>query len=153
MAVKEKTVVTMTMNATGETHARSKIGARDVSSVIDEPTERGGTNAGLTPTETLMASLLGCTNVITKRIAHTMGVEMGEMHVDLAAQFDRRGVQLAEEVDVPFQTVTLTIDVATDATPEQMEVIKADLQKFCPIAKVIRASGTTIHEHWTTRPL
>ena len=76
MAIRQKTVIQMKINATGETHARSKVRARDVESTIDEPLERDGTNQGLSPTETLMASLIGCTNVITKRIAHGMGVEM-----------------------------------------------------------------------------
>lgn len=153
MAIREKTTITMKMSGTGETHARSQVTVRDRTSTIDEPEARGGTNQGLTPTETLMASLIGCTNVITKRIAHGMGVEVGEMSIALSAEFDRRGVTLQEEVDVPFRSVTMDIEVATDASDEQLERIKADLQKFCPIAKVIRGSGTTITENWTTRPL
>lgn len=153
MAIREKTITTMKMSAVGETHARSKVSVRDVSSVIDEPEVRGGTNQGLTPTETLMASLIGCTNVITNRIAHAMGVEIGGMTIALTTEFDRRGVSLQEEVEVPFQSVTMDIEVATDASADQLDKIKADLGRFCPIAKVIRASGTTINENWTTRPL
>ena len=153
MAIRQKTTIQMKLAATGETHARSRIRARDVESTIDEPLERQGTNQGLSPTETLMASLIGCTNVISKRIAHGMGVEMGEMEVALTSDFDRRGVMLADEVERPFANIVLDITVATDATPEQLEAIKADLQKYCPIAKVIRGSGVTITENWTTKPL
>ena len=153
MAIRQKTVVQMRLNATGETHARSKVSARDVESVIDEPLERDGTNLGLTPTETLMASLIGCTNVISKRIAHGMGVEMGELDVQLTANFDRRGTMLMEEVERPFSDIVMDISVATNATPEQLEAIKSDLVKYCPIAKVIRGSGVTITENWTTTPL
>ena len=95
MAIRQKTVIQMKLDATGETHARSKIRARDLVSTIDEPIARDGTNEGLTPTETLMAALIGCTNVITKRIAHGMGVEMGELEVSLTSDFDRRGVTRA----------------------------------------------------------
>ena len=151
--IKQKTTVQMKLSATGQTHARSRIAARDVISTIDEPLERDGTNQGPTPTETLMASLMGCTNVIAKRIAHGMGVEMGEMQIALTASFDRRGTMLLEEIEVPFQDVVLDITVATNATPEQLETIKTDLARFCPIAKVIRAAGTRITENWTTTPL
>ena len=151
--VRPKATITMQMAGTGQTHARSRIDVRDVFSVIDEPLVRGGSNLGLSPTETLMASLIGCTNVIAKRIAHGMGVEMGEMKVALGAQFDRRGTMLAEEVEQPFSDIVLDIEVATNATPEQLEAIKADLRKFCPIAKVIRGSGVSITENWTTKPL
>lgn len=151
--VRQKTHVAMQMTATGETHARSRIRSRDVEGVVDEPPERGGTNEGLTPTETLMASLIGCTNVITKRIAHGMGVAMGEMTVSLSATLDRRGTMLMEEVERPFSDIVMDITVETDATPEQMAAIRADLEKFCPIAKVIRGSGVSITEYWTTKPL
>ena len=153
VTIKPKTTVTMKLSAVGETHARSRIATRDLNSTIDEPVARDGTNQGFSPTETLIASLIGCTNVISKRIAHGMGVEMGEMKIEAAAEFDRRGVMLQEELDVPFKRVTLDIEVATDATPDQLEAIKTDLAKFCPIAKVIRGAGTEIVENWTTTPL
>lgn len=151
--IKPKTTIKMSMTATGETHARSIVSARDVAAVIDEPVVRGGTNQGLSPTETLMSSLIGCTNVVSKRIAHGMGVEMGEMNVALSADFNRLGVMLQEEVEMPFANIVMDIEVKTDATPEQLEAIKTDLAKFCPIAKVIRGAGITITENWITKPL
>ena len=149
----QKSEVIMSMSATGETHARTKINIRDVSSVIDEPEARGGTNQGLTPTETLMASLIGCTNVISKRIAHKMGIELGEMDIQLSAKFDRRGTMLEEEIDVPFSEVIMDIEIDTDATEEQINMLKIDLAKFCPIAKVLRGSGVNIIENWIINPL
>ena len=151
--MEQKSEVIMSMSATGETHARTKINIRDVSSVIDEPEARGGTNQGLTPTETLMASLIGCTNVISKRIAHKMGIELGEMDIQLSAKFDRRGTMLEEEIDVPFSEVTMDIEIDTDATEEQINMLKIDLAKFCPIAKVLRGSGVNIIENWIINPL
>lgn len=153
MAIRQKTVIQMKLEATGETHARSKVRVRDVESTIDEPIERDGTNEGLTPTETLMAALVGCTNVISKRIAHGMGVEMGDLNVSLTSDFDRRGVTLQDEVDHPFSNIVMDIDVATNATEAQMMAIRTDLAKYCPIAKVIRGSGVTITENWTTKSL
>ena len=149
----QKSEVIMSMSATGETHARTKINIRDVSSVIDEPEARGGTNQGLTPTETLMASLIGCTNVISKRIAHKMGIELGEMDIQLSAKFNRRGTMLEEEIDVPFSEVKMDIEIDTDATEGQINILKIDLAKFCPIAKVLRGSGVNIIENWIINPL
>jgi len=151
--IRMKTVTEMAMTGTARSHARTDIAVRDVASIIDEPAARGGTNAGLTPTETLLSSLLGCTNVITQRIAHRDGVTIGELTVDAKAKFDRRGAALEEEIDTPFPEITLTVTLSTDATPEQLEHIKVELARFCPIAKVIRAAGTTITETWVARPL
>lgn len=153
VTVKPKTQVEMKLAAKGQTHARSHVRVRDVAAVIDEPLERHGTNLGLTPTETLMSSLIGCTNVISKRIAHGMGLEMEAMDIQLSARFDRRGTMLQDEIEQPFSNIVMDITVETNATPEQMETIKTDLAKYCPIAKVIRNSGITITENWTVTPL
>ena len=64
--VKEKTVVTQRVHGDCPTHSRTDISTRDVKTVIDEPRERDGTNMGPTPTETLVASLIACTNVISQ---------------------------------------------------------------------------------------
>ncbi|MGB7303300.1 MAG: hypothetical protein WBD13_03400 [Burkholderiaceae bacterium] len=74
-----------------------------------------------------------------------------DMKMTGAAKFDRRGVSLEEEIEVPFPSVVLNIDIQTDASADQITAIQRDLQKFCPIAKVIRNAGTTIDENWTVR--
>ncbi len=152
VAIRQKTTIEMKLSATAETHARTRVKVRDVEGLIDEPAARGGTNQALTPTETLMASLIGCTNVITQRIAHGMGVEIKSMDIRLAVQFDRRGVMLEEEVEQPFSDLVMDIDIVTNATDEQMAAIQRDLARFCPIAKVIRGSGISLTENWNVSP-
>jgi uncharacterized OsmC-like protein len=70
------------------------------------------------------------------------------MDIDVEAQFDRRGVTLLEDVQVPFPSMTLNINITSPNDPADFEKVKVDLQKFCPIAKVIRESGTVITENW-----
>jgi len=146
--VKEKTVVTQRVHGDCPTHSRTDISARDVKTVIDEPTERDGTNMGPTPTETLVASLIACTNVISHKCAHKHGVDFKNMSIDAESTFDRRGTQLLEEIEVPFQKIRLVISVATNATEAELEKVKTDLHRFCPVSKVIRNSGTPIEEVW-----
>lgn len=153
MQIRQKSVVELAMTAVGQTHARTVVKTRDLTAIIDEPEMRDGTNLGFAPTEVLMSSLIGCTNVIAKRIAHGMGVEFAEMKIALTADFNRLGTLLQEEVETPFPNITLNIEVATNATPDQMEAIRSDLVKYCPVAKVMRAAGSKITENWTTTPL
>src|SRR5688500_20262626 len=58
VTVTQKTVVTQRLQGRCTSHSRTDVTVRDRSMVIDEPLERGGTNHGFTPTETLMASLI-----------------------------------------------------------------------------------------------
>lgn len=152
MSIRPKTVVTMKLEGHAISHARTDISVRDLKTVIDEPEARGGTNLGPSPTETLMAALIGCTNVITHKIAHQHGVHIKSMDVRVEAQFDRRGVTLEEEIAVPFPEVKLIVDLTTDASPETVEMLKTELAKFCPVSKVLRQSGTVITEEWNVTP-
>src|SRR5918994_7701263 len=111
VTVKQKTVVTQRLQGRCTSHSRTDVTVRDRAMIIDEPVERGGTNQGFTPTETLMASLIGCTNVITHKVAAKNGVVIKSMNVRLEAEFDRRGVMLEEELERAFSAVTLTIDL------------------------------------------
>lgn len=146
VTVKPKTIVAMRLAGESVSHSRTDVSVRDLRSTIDEPAERGGTNRGLTPTETLMASLIGCTNVITHKVAERNGVHIKSMAIRLEAQFDRQGVTLAEEVDVPFPAVTLYIDLVTDSDAAAVEQVKRELDMYCPVSKVFRTCGTELNE-------
>ena len=98
VTVRPKTTVQQHIAATCPTHSRTDLQVRDLESVIDEPEERDGTNLGFTPTETLIASLIGCTNVISHKIAHKHGIAFDDMTIEAEATFDRRGASLMEEI-------------------------------------------------------
>ena len=148
VTVRPRTTVRQRIAATCPTHSRTDLQVRDLESTIDEPEERDGTNLGFTPTETLVASLIGCTNVIGHKIAHKHGIEFDEMTIEAEATFDRRGVMLEEEVRVPFPKIVLTINVRTGASDTEMEKVKTELPMYCPVSKVIREAGTEIEEVW-----
>ena len=118
------------------------------------PDQRGrfGEFGGKFVPETLMAALVGCTNVITHKLAHKHGVDIKAMQVRLEAQFDRRGVTLQEEVTVPFPEIKLVVDITTDAPREAVETVRTELAKYCPVSKMIRESGTVINEEWNIIP-
>jgi putative redox protein len=141
-------IIQMKVEGSSKSHSRTDILARDVECVIDEPIARGGTNLGLSPTETLISSLIGCTNVITHRILEKMGFKVFNMDIEAITKFNRDGVGLLEEVEVPFPEILLNIEISTDASEIDINEAKKQLSMFCPIAKVIRNSGTIINENW-----
>ena len=146
--IRPKTFVDQTLTGTCPTHSRCDITTRDVGVVIDEPEARGGTNQGLTPTETVIAALVGCTNVIAQKIARRDGIEVLAFSVEAVSTLDRRGVTLAREIDVPFPKVILTVNITTPAGADQVENLKTELARFCPVSKMLRQSGTKIEEIW-----
>ena len=149
--VKEKTTVVIRARGTCPSHSRTDIAVRDVKSIIDEPKDRDGTNLGPTPTETMVASLIGCTNVIGHRCAHKHGVHFQEMSIDAEATFDRRGSSMIEEIETPFVKIRLLINVTTGASEADLDKVKADLRRFCPVSKMFRNAGTEIEEVWNVK--
>jgi uncharacterized OsmC-like protein len=135
MAITQKTLVPMAVSAECPTYARTSARAGKHQIVIDEPAARGGSDLGPTPIETMIASLLGCTNVILNRVAEKNHVEVKALSLAAEANFDRRGVLLEEEVAVPFPEIRLTINLTTPATDLQVERVKADLGRFCPVSR------------------
>lgn len=148
MAIKTKTIVTYRASAACPTPARTEIPVRDLHVIIDEPTERGGTNLGPTPTEAAMTALIACTNVIGHKNAKRLGIDLGEINIDAACKFDRRGVLMEEEIDVPFPEVTLTVNCNTAASQEDLDLVGRETAKYCAIAKLFEAAGTDLTVHW-----
>ena len=148
MAIKMKTVVTYRTTAKATSHARTEIPVRDLTTIIDEPLERGGTNEGITPTETALAALIGCTNVIGHKNAKRLGIDLGEVTIDAVCKFDRRGVLMEEEIDIPFPEITLTVNCSGSASEAELQTVGKETEKYCAIAKLFQAAGTQLEVHW-----
>ena len=145
---KPKTVVRYKISGSAETHARTLLKTRDLVDVSDEPEVRGGTNEGFAPTELFLSSLLACSNVISHKIAKKNDINLMSYELSMDTGFNRLGVTLQEEIDLPFPDIRLRIEATTDATDEQLEILKRDLPRYCPIAKMIEAAGTSIETEW-----
>lgn len=148
VTVTPKNLVTMKLRGESRSHARMDIKVRDVETIVDEPTERGGTNLGPSPTEFLLAALVSCTNVVTHRLAHQNGVEITDMNVDAEAVFDRRGAAVIEPVDIPFKEIKLTITMTATGDDAALAKVQSELGDYCPIEKTLTNSGTKVEKIW-----
>ena len=148
MAIKMKTEVKLRAKADCPSHSRADVAIRDLLFAIDEPVERGGTNAGPTPTDTALAALIGCTNVIGHKCAHKLGVDIGHLEISATCDFDRRGVTLEEEIDVPFRRVELLVQCHGSATNEAVQQVAQEVRKYCPLSKLFVAAGTEVIDVW-----
>lgn len=149
MAIRQKTSVTMTASAASPSHSRTDVSIRDVTATIDEPVERGGTNLGMTPTEYATTSLMGCTNVIGNKCAKALGVDIGHLSQTIEVDFDRRGVLLVEEIDVPFTAIRLAVTVHGPASQADIDRVAVETEKYCPVSKMFIAAGTDVSVTWT----
>lgn len=148
MVIKMKPYVRQVVTGEAESHSITLLKTRDLMDVSDEPVERGGTNEGMSPTEFFEGSLVACTNVISHKVAKKNGVNLMSYKISLDAGFNRHGVMLKEEVDLPFEDMILTIEATTDASDAEMETLAKELAMYCPISKMIIAAGTKLETVW-----
>lgn len=149
--MKPKTTVKLRVSATGPSHSLSNITLRDLEFAIDEPVERGGTNLGPSPTETALSALVGCTNVIGHKCADALGIDIGHLTISAVCDFNRSGVTLQREIDVPFERIVLTVAADGPASAKELQLVSAEVAKYCPVSKLFRQAGTVIEEHWKSR--
>ncbi len=149
MAIKMKTTVKLTAEANCPSHSLANVSVRDLTFAIDEPTERGGTNLGPTPTDTALAALVGCTNVIGHKCAAKLGIDIGHLDISVVCDFNRLGVTLSDEVDVPFEHILLRVISSGNASDVELDQVKNEVSKFCPLSKLFRQAGTIIEEEWS----
>lgn len=148
MAITTKTSVTLRANADCPSHSRADVKVRDLVFTIDEPEVRGGTNQGPTPTDTAVAAFIGCINVIGNKCAEQMGAEIGNLKIAAKCEFDRRGVTLEEEIEVPFISIKLTVHADGSANEVTLTQIGIETEKYCPLSKLFRAAGTEVEVLW-----
>lgn len=150
MNIRMKTTVKLRAKADCPSHSLANVAVRDLNFAIDEPTERGGTNLGPTPTDTALAALIGCTNVIGHKCASKLGIDIGQIAVSAVCDFDRRGVTLEEEIDVPFEKIVLKVETSNVVSQQDLDRLAAEVAKFCPLSKLFRLGGTIIEEEWVS---
>lgn len=143
-------VSTYKIHASGTcpTGDRSEVMLRHHRLVIDEPRERGGTDQGGSPLETLMAALIGCTNVISHRIATEMGIRLELVSVEVTALLDGR-VLKGERAEAVFPEIRLDVRARTDATAPQLQALRGALRRRCPVSVMLSDSGSRIRDDWS----
>ena len=146
--VRVKTTVKLRAEAECPSHSLAQVAVRDLVTPIDEPVERGGTNLGPTPTDTALAALIGCTNVIAHKCAAYLKLDIGDLSISAVCDFDRRGVTLMEEIDVPFQAIQLTIKTGKPVADADLQRLSEEVGRFCPLSKLFKQAGTAIEEEW-----
>ena len=141
-------LVTISVSGVATSSTRTEVAIRNLSTVIDEPIVRGGTNEGASPTEMLLASLAGATTIVANRIAKNIGVDIEDLAIRVEGEFDRRGVTLRRRVHTPFPEIRLTIRLVTDAHESLITRLQKDLDRYCPITSIFRESGVRLTTKW-----
>jgi uncharacterized OsmC-like protein len=125
--------------------------ARRFGFVVAEPTSFGGTDEAANPIEYLLGSLNGCVSVVVETVAKELGVPIVALATHATGTLDLRGFAGTADVSPHFQHLTLTLELTTDASEDQLAELEAQVLRRCPIFNLIKDAGVDIRDEWIVR--
>jgi uncharacterized OsmC-like protein len=144
----------------GQTRSQAKVdsyglGGQDIrrsfTIAADEPFELLGENTAPNPQELLMAAMNACMLVGYVAGAAVNGVTLEKLEIETDGTLDLRGfLGIDERVKPGYDSITYTVRVRGNGTPEQFRQIHENVRKTSPnyfnMANPIRLDGTLVVE-------
>jgi uncharacterized OsmC-like protein len=119
----------------GESMARSTTEARSFKIFMDEPPELGGQDGAPSPLELILAAQGGCLSYMTFFIGKEMGIDVKGTEVSVKASLDpAKFAGTDRAVRAGYQGIHITIKVDADATHEQLEKLRSEVEARCPVS-------------------
>jgi uncharacterized OsmC-like protein len=129
----------------GESMARSTTEVRNFKIFMDEPPELGGRDGAPSPLELILTAHGGCLSYMTFYIGKELGIEVKGTEVEVEASLNpAKFAGTNRSVRAGYQAVHVKIKVDADATPEQLETLRAEVEARCPVSDNI-GNATPVH--------
>jgi uncharacterized OsmC-like protein len=126
---------TARIKTVGESMARSTTDVRNFKIFQDEPPELGGRDGAPSPLELILAAHGGCLSYMTFFIGKEMGIEVKSTEIEVEASLDPgKFAGTNRQVRAGYQAVNVKITVHADASPEQIEKLKQEVETRCPVS-------------------
>ena len=109
---------------------KSQVHVRDLSLLIDNPEDRGGTNKGPRPTETLLAALGGCYIITLLRIAEQMRNTISQLEMTLAGTIDQE-THFMNSIDITVRVEGDQMD------PKTLDRLIKLARKYCTVSNTL----------------
>ena len=118
---------------------QTKILIRDHEIISDQPFGFNGQNKGPKPSELVLAALAACQETTYRIFAEDMGIEIGEISVQLKGTQDLRGfMALDDKIPAGFTNIVGQIFIQSDATEEELELLRQRVDQYCPVLDDLR---------------
>jgi uncharacterized OsmC-like protein len=117
---------------------RTEVRIRDFRLDVDEPPLIGGTDAGPTPVELVLAALGTCQEIVYATYARVLGIPLDGVAVSAEGRLDLRGFFGVADVPAGFQDVAFTVDIASPAPAEEVARLVEAVNAHCPVLDILK---------------
>ncbi|WP_432574389.1 OsmC family protein [Kineococcus sp. SYSU DK005] len=113
----------------------------------------GGQDAAPSPLSYVLGALTSCNQVTGSLVAKDLGVALGRWTFRVQGDLDPSVIAGGAQGNANFDSVSVSVTVETDATPEQFERLSAETERRCPVTQMVKRSGLGFSSAWTAAPL
>jgi putative redox protein len=117
---------------------RSEVRLRHHAVTVDEPTRIGGTDAGPTPVELVLAALGTCQEITYRAFATALGISLEGVAVKVEGDIDFRGFfAIDDRVRPGFHTLRVHVRLTSSAAPADLERLREAVNTHCPVLDML----------------
>ncbi len=120
--------------------------ARGKTFVLDEPKDLGGSDAGMNPIESMLASLGACKCIVTKIAAQKMGINLEGVSVECEGTMDFGGFMGTNpDAKIGLSNIESVYTIKSSSSDEEIEKLIAFVDTHCPVHDTILNSPSLSH--------
>lgn len=117
---------------------RSEVKLRSHRLTVDEPHGIGGTDAGPTPIELVLAALGTCQEITYRAFATALGIPLAGVAVTVEGDIDFRGFFAIDDSLRPgFERIRVQVRLTSTADPAQLQALTAAVNRHCPVLDML----------------
>ena len=113
----------------------------------------GGRDASPSPLSYALGALSSCNQITASIVARELGITLGAWSFEVRGDLDTAVMVLGEQGNAAFDRVAVSAAVETDATAEQLDRLRSETERRCPVTQMVRRSVREYVSDWTARPL
>ncbi len=102
--------------------------------IVDEPSDRGGTDGGLNPLALFLAGSASCLMMQYVRLSITDGVRLDDFRVSARAHFDRR-------IRGAFTEMIYDIHIQSKSSNSEITALSEEAERFCYAHNTLAQAG------------
>jgi uncharacterized OsmC-like protein len=114
--------------------------------VVDQPKAGGGTDAGATPLDYLLASLAGCIGTVARIVAMQKRIPLKGMDMKVEGAFDLETLLgKSKENRAGFAGIKVMLHIDADMTRKEKEDFIQEVESRCPVSdNLVNATSVVI---------